>query len=201
MRFTQKLSYILLLPTLTLTLGVGCQRSQDDDEQKDESGKGSKPANEPAPAPKSDDQSSGGKTDGQDSPPLVRGEPLFAASEVVCTPSPLELPEGSPAFCMNAKWQSALNIGSESKVILTLVTHDRYAPVQLAEVLEVLPWMPEHHHGQGDELTVISPVAGAIANEFLVGNIQFIMPGKWELRTKVKFSGQNASLFFPVEVP
>lgn len=199
MKFTH-----ILLPVLLqtmLTVGVGCTRSHDDDEQKNDPGNGNSPTKEPTPVPKTDDQSSGGKTNGQDNPPLVRGEPLFPASEVVCTPPPEEVPEGSPAFCMNAKWQTALNIGSESKVILTLVTYDRYAPVQPADVLEVLPWMPEHHHGQGDELTVISPVAGAIANEFLVGNIQFIMPGHWELRAKVKFSGQNGSLFFPAEVP
>lgn len=188
---------LFLIVPIALSL-PGCRRDDTDDDpqpaaRSEDDGGGERRG--PDGGPGSDDSSGKKPDDGVPSPPQDERKPLFLDGEVVCAPS------GS--LCANLRWLTPLNVGSESRVVITFVTAGRFAPTQPTAFLSVKPWMPEHGHGQGEEEPVIEAYTGGEgpAGAFLVSNIQFIMPGYWELQTRVNFEGQVQEFDIRVDVP
>ena len=60
-------------------------------------------------------------------------------------------------------------------------------------VLDVVPWMPDHGHGSSE-----SQSEWIESQQYSVSGIDLIMPGFWEVRTKVTCGSVEEDLVFPL---
>jgi len=63
--------------------------------------------------------------------------------------------------------------------------------------VEVTPWMPAMGHGAPSDPTIVDNGGGT----FSVKDVEFSMPGTWELRVKVTSDVGNGTSTFKYEVP
>jgi YtkA-like len=99
-------------------------------------------------------------------------------------------PCAGPTLTTSASTSGALNVAvclSQEpayagllKAQLTITTSQGDTPMD-GLTLQVVPWMPEMHHGADVAPTVMAEGGG----KYLVSNLYLYMPGLWELKTTI----------------
>ena len=85
-------------------------------------------------------------------------------------------------LCGTIRWQQAPSIKGESSLLLSFKTAEGDLVTFLpSDTIKATLWMPDHMHGSAPTKTVPQKSA----DQFVIKNIWFIMPGRWNIKFEI----------------